>query len=81
MQHDPDSLWVEVETWSPYRPQRLLHGRISREDYLALHRGYAPSMVRLDDCQSGHTPSGPVQDLFLSSAHILSINPLERSQG
>ncbi|AGI22709.1 hypothetical protein ACYCAX_07880 [Pseudomonas sp. MT3] len=79
MHHDPDSLWVEVETWSPYRPQRILHGRISREDFLALHEGHAPVMVRLDDCQNGEAPSGAVQDLFLASSHILSVTPLHRA--
>ena len=46
MSHAPDNLWVDVETWSPYRPQRILHGRISREDYLALCAGQAPFEVR-----------------------------------
>lgn len=78
MNHAPDSLWVDVETWSPYRPQRILHGRISREDYLALCNGHAPFEVRLGDCQSRHCPTGPVQDLFLSGSHILNVTPVER---
>ncbi|WP_371233145.1 hypothetical protein ACAW63_09080 [Pseudomonas sp. QE6] len=79
MHDDPESLWVEVETWSPYRPQRILRGRISREDFLALHEGHAPAMVRLDDCQNREAPSGAVQDLFLASSHILSVTPLHRA--
>ncbi|PJI47341.1 MAG: hypothetical protein CTR55_19335 [Pseudomonas sp.] len=77
MNHTPDSLWVDVETWSPYRPQRILHGRISREDYLALRDGVAPSEVRLGHCQIRHNPTGPVQDLFVSGTHILRVTPAE----
>jgi len=78
MSHAPDNLWVDVETWSPYRPQRILHGRISREDYLALCAGQAPFEVRLGHCQSRHSPTGPVQDLFLAGSHILRVTPAER---
>lgn len=78
MQHDPESLWVEVETWSPYRPQRILHGRISLDDYHALRAGHGPAMVRLEDCQSRQNPSGAVQDLFLSNSHILSVTPADQ---
>ncbi|MDN6856267.1 hypothetical protein QO207_06660 [Pseudomonas sp. CAN2814] len=77
MQHDPESLWVEVETWSPYRPQRILHGRISLDDYHALRAGHGPAMVRLEDCQSRQNPSGAVHDLFLSNSHILSVTPAD----
>jgi hypothetical protein len=78
MNHTPESLWVDVETWSPYRPQRILHGRISRADYLALCAGQPPFEVRLGHCQSRHGPTGPVQDLFLSGSHILNVTPAER---
>lgn len=79
MHHDHESLWVEVETWSPERPNRILHGRISRRDYHDLLTGHAPTVVRLDDCQPSHCPSGPVQDLFLRSGHILSVALLEQA--
>lgn len=79
MQYDHECLWVEVATWSPERPHHLLHGRISRRDYLDLLAGHAPTVVRLDDCQPSHCPSGPVQDLFVRSAHILSVEPLEQA--
>jgi len=78
MNHAPDSLWVDVETWSPYHPQRILHGRISRADYLALCADRAPFEVRLGDCQSRHCPTGPVQDLFLSGSHILNVTVAEQ---
>ncbi|MFR0692434.1 hypothetical protein ACLUTX_23770 [Enterobacterales bacterium AE_CKDN230030158-1A_HGKHYDSX7] len=78
MHHAPDSLWVDVETWSPYRPQRILHGRISLADYQALRAGRTPTEVRLGECQSRHCPTGPVQDLFLSGSHILKVTPAER---
>lgn len=78
MNHAPDSLWVDVETWSPYHPQRILHGRISREDYLALCAGSAPFEVRLGDCRLRHSASTPVQDLFVSGTHILNVTPAER---
>lgn len=78
MQLNHDYLWVQVETWSADRPQRILHGRISLVDYSALLTGHAPTVVRLDDCQPSHCPSGPVQDLFLRSAHILSVEPLDQ---
>ncbi|WP_447753417.1 hypothetical protein [Pseudomonas nicosulfuronedens] len=78
MNHTHDSLWVDVETWSPYRPQRILHGRISLEDYLALRDGRAPFEVRLGHCQIRHSPTGPVQDLFVSGSHILRVTPAER---
>lgn len=77
MQHDHESLWVEIETWSPDRPHRILQGRLSQRDYLDLLDGHAHTVVRLDDCQPGHCPAGPVQDLFLRSAHILSVKPVD----
>lgn len=77
MNHAPDSLWVDVETWSPYRPQRILHGRISREDYLALRDGPMPFEVRLGNCRSRHCPAIPVQDMFLRGTHILNVTPSE----
>jgi len=78
MHHAPDSLWVDVETWSPYRPQRILHGRISRADYLALSTGQAPFEVRLAHCQNRHSPTGPVQDLFLAGSHIVRVTLAEQ---
>ncbi|MBB4865244.1 hypothetical protein HNP46_004124 [Pseudomonas nitritireducens] len=78
MPHDSESLWVEVETWSPYRPQRILHGRISLDDYHALRAGLGPAMVRLEECQNQQNPCGPIQDLFLSNSHILSITPADQ---
>ncbi|KAF1053116.1 MAG: hypothetical protein GAK43_01585 [Stenotrophomonas maltophilia] len=74
------TLWVSVETWNAEHPTRLLVGRMRLRDYRGLLNGNAPSMVRLDDCQRSERPTGPIEDLFLQSTHILSVFPLEHYQ-
>lgn len=73
-----EHLRVEVVVRAHNRESSVLQGWISQGDYVALCDGHAPTVVRLNDCQSDSGLVQHAEDLFLRSAYILSIELLER---